>query len=119
MSKETKLKVATFGEGKAFEIQTDEKPARLVAAVFWNEYRSGRLTKSDAQKYALLFASAPAREAKIKALLEVCKNLWGDLKEEHQDEIDNNHNGDDPADCSYCDDLQAAEAAIALAEKGA
>jgi hypothetical protein len=71
IEKEAKLIIATFGIDKSFEIQTDETPARLVAAVFWSELSARRLRESEAQEYALLFAASPA----LLAACEYCHNL--------------------------------------------
>ncbi len=45
-------------------------------------------------------------------LLETMSELVEHLMEAHQAEIDNNHYGDDAADCSYCEVLERARAIL-------
>jgi hypothetical protein len=51
---------------EAFELQTNEKPVKFVAAVFHQKDDVRRLNSNEAEKLAHLFAAAPA-------LLEACK----------------------------------------------
>ena len=44
----------------AFELQTDDIPCKLIAAVFHRENYERRLSLDEAEKYAKLFAAAPA-----------------------------------------------------------
>jgi hypothetical protein len=43
-----------------------------------------------------------------ESTVELMSELVDHLSEAHQDEIDNDHHGDDAAGCSYCDTLRRA-----------
>ena len=79
--KTTKLIMVKQGS-MAVEIQTDETPRTLVAAIFYSDAK-GRLTKAEAEEYGKLFAAAPE-------LLEACKEALKALRiiYEHTDDED-------------------------------
>ena len=60
-----KIRIHHGKEFEAFELQTDEIPCKLIAAVFYQKNDEHRLVLAEAEKYASLFAAAPA-------LLEAC-----------------------------------------------
>jgi hypothetical protein len=55
-----KIRIHHGKEFEAFELQTDETPCKLIAAVFYQENDEHRLVLAEAEKYASLFAAAPA-----------------------------------------------------------
>ena len=63
-----KIRIHHGKEFEAFELQTDEIPCKLIAAVFYQKNDEHRLVLAEAEKYASLFAAAPA-------LLEACKEV--------------------------------------------
>jgi len=98
-----KIKVHHNKVAEAFELQTNEKPVKLVAAVFHQKDDAYRLNLTEAEKYAYLFAAAPA-------LLETANNFrewWANHFEDH-DQVSNGE--------LLCLDNDF-DAAIALAEK--
>ena len=46
-------------------------------------------------------------------LIETCVNLIDNLEEAHQDELQNNHHGDNPDNCRYCSSIQNTRLALA------
>jgi hypothetical protein len=65
-----KIKVHHNKIAEAFELQTNEKPAKLVAAVFHQKNDARRLNLNEAEKLAHLFAAAPALLAALKIIAD-------------------------------------------------
>jgi hypothetical protein len=60
---------------------------------------------------ACVNALAGLNPAAVPALVEACSGLLDCLLESHRDEIETDHHGDGP-DCSYCDAIREARAAL-------
>jgi len=59
----------------AFELQSNNVPCKLIAAVFYQDNEERRLNLAEAEIYADLFAAAPETKKQRDALLEACKEL--------------------------------------------
>jgi hypothetical protein len=77
-----------------------------IAIALEGKYVNGTLHQSETQ-----YVAGPAAEDALE-LLEALETLVFDLEESHQDEIRDDHGGDDPGTCSYCRDLAAAQKLI-------
>jgi len=62
-----KIRIHHGKEFEAFELQTDEIPCKLIAAVFYQKNDEHRLVLAEAEKYASLFAAAPALLEALRA----------------------------------------------------
>ena len=78
---------------------------RYVADLKHGEGTGAETTAANAN----LIAAAPD-------LLEALERTAEYLEEAHQSDIDFDHAGDDPAECTYCQALKQAQAAIAKAK---
>jgi len=71
----SEIRVHHNKEQDAFELQINDRPDKLIAAIFHRERNKQRLNLHEAEIYADLFAAAPETKKQRDALLDALKAI--------------------------------------------
>ena len=76
----SEIRVYHNQDKNAFDLKINNRPDKLIAAIYHRERNKRRLNLREAEIYAKLFAAAPETKKQRDALLDALKELHDDLE---------------------------------------